>query len=386
MVNTQSNTGHLHLWNRNFWLMVIANLLLSVSVTMLIPTLPQWLLLSEGLTSAETGCVMGIFAVGLYLPGVFCSYLVQHYRRNLVCVWSVLALAVTIVLPSFVNLKGALLLITVIRLIQGMAFGLAQMVLASTLVIDTCDSVRRTEANHSVTWFGRFALSVGPLAGILVYKWAGFEWVSWVSAVCCLVTVLLILSVHFPFRVPADSIHLFSLDRFILTSGWPLMAILFLFTFSVGLLLSLPLDEHFYGLLMIGFLLALLAQRFVFPNAELKSEIVSGMVLVGASILIRLTSPSSILFSPLLGFGMGVVGARILLFFVKLSHHCQRGTSQSTFILGWESGLAMGIGAGFYLFADDPKSMLYTALGIIVLTLACYVMVIHKWLMVHKNR
>lgn len=386
MVNTQSNTGHLHLWNRNFWLMVIANLLLSVSVTMLIPTLPQWLLLSEGLTSAETGCVMGIFAVGLYLPGVFCSYLVQHYRRNLVCVWSVLALAVTIVLPSFVNLKGALLLITVIRLIQGMAFGLAQMVLASTLVIDTCDSVRRTEANHSATWFGRFALSVGPLAGILVYKWAGFEWVSWVSAVCCLVTVLLILSVHFPFRVPADSIHLFSLDRFILTSGWPLMAILFLFTFSVGLLLSLPLDEHFYGLLMIGFLLALLAQRFVFPNAELKSEIVSGMILVGASILIRLTSPSSILFSPLLGFGMGVVGARILLFFVKLSHHCQRGTSQSTFILGWESGLAMGIGAGFYLFADDPKSMLYTALGIIVLTLACYVMVIHKWFMVHKNR
>jgi len=137
---------------------------------------------------------------------------------------------------------------------------------------------------------------------------------------------------------------------------------------------------------MIGFLLALLAQRFVFPNAELKSEIVSGMILVGASILIRLTSPSSILFSPLLGFGMGVVGARILLFFVKLSHHCQRGTSQSTFILGWESGLAMGIGAGFYLFADDPKSMLYTALGIIVLTLACYVMVIHKWFMVHKNR
>lgn len=329
---------------------------------------------------------MGAFALGLFLLGPFCSYLVQRYRRNMVCVTAIAFLAASIVLPLYLGGRGCWQTISLWRLLQGAAFGLAQMVLSSTLVIDTCESFRRTEANHSATWFGRFALSIGPLAGILLARALGFEWVVWGAAGCCVLSAVLILMVHFPFRVPSDGFHLLSLDRFLLTSGWPLLLFLFVFTGAVGLLLSLSFTEHFYGMLMVGFWFSLLAQRYAFPNADLKSEVVTGLILAGTSVLILLTSPHSLLFSPMLGFGIGMVGSRFLLFFIKLSHHCQRGTSQSTFMLGWESGLAIGVAAGYWCFDNDASALGYTSLSLIVVLLSIYVLFLHGWFLLHRTR
>ena len=138
-MNTQNTTVHIRLWHREFWLMAIANLLLSMSVTMLIPTLPLWMTQALHFSTDEVGLLMGAFAVGLFLPGVFCSYLVQQRRRNLVFVWCVLLLGVSMVLPMLsLSVLNQPWVIGVWRLAQGALFGLAQMVLTSTLIIDTC--------------------------------------------------------------------------------------------------------------------------------------------------------------------------------------------------------------------------------------------------------
>lgn len=380
--------------------MAIANLVLSMAVTMLIPTLPIWLKESAQLNHQQVGLVMGSFALGLFLPGPFCSYLVQHYRRNMVFMVSVLILAVSMTLPLFrLSVQHVFPAILAWRILQGAAFGLAQMVLSSTLIIDTCESHQRTEANHSATWFGRFALSIGPMAALLLMQLSAIIKPSsipfssmatlnvfFLALVCCVVAIVLVACIHFPFRVPEDNVHLLSLDRFFLTSGWSLFINLFLVTLAVGLLMSLPVTVEAYGMVMLGFLLALLAQRFVFQDAELKSEVVSGLLLIGASLIILLTSRYSPLTTPLLGLGVGLVGGRFLLFFIKLSRHCQRGTSQSTFMLGWESGLAVGVGTGYYFFSGRTMEMLFVALVLDVLALLMYISWTHRWFLNHKNR
>lgn len=380
--------------------MAIANLVLSMAVTMLIPTLPIWLKESAQLNHQQVGLVMGSFALGLFLPGAFCSYLVQHYRRNMVFLVSVIILAVSMTLPLFrLSVQHVFPAILAWRILQGAAFGLAQMVLSSTLIIDTCESHQRTEANHSATWFGRFALSIGPMAALLLMQLSAIIKPSsipfssmatlnvfFLALVCCVVAIVLVACIHFPFRVPEDNVHLLSLDRFFLTSGWSLFINLFLVTLAVGLLMSLPVTVEAYGMVMLGFLLALLAQRFVFQDAELKSEVVSGLLLIGASLIILLTSRYSPLTTPLLGLGVGLVGGRFLLFFIKLSRHCQRGTSQSTFMLGWESGLAIGVGMGYYFFSGRTQEMLFVTLILDVLALLMYISWTHRWFLNHKNR
>ena len=391
-MNTQNTPVHIRLWHHDFWRMAFANLMLTMSVYMLIPTFPVWLMSSQHLSLTETGWVMGAVGVGLFLFGGFTSYLVQRFRRNMVCIWSVLLMIVCLgmfyYLDGSQNETGNLTLLLVLRVLFGAAFGLAQMVLASTLIIDTSESFQRTEANHAASWFARFSLSLGPMTALLIGPMLGFPVVLLVAAGCALLTVILILLVHFPFRAPEEHVRNISLDRFFLPHGFVLFVNLLLVTLAAGLVLSLPLSLQFYSMMMMGFLTAILAQRFVFREAELKSEVVSGLVLAIAALLMSLTRSQAVVgyVSPLfMGFSLGIIGSRFLLFFIKLSRHCQRGTSQSTYMLGWESGLAFGLGLGYTVCQSDRQQVLFFALGLVVAALILY-QYTHRWFLNHKNR
>ena len=85
----------MRLWNKRFWMLAMANLLLVMSSYMLLPAISlrmaEW-----GYTQSQTACVSGIFFVGMYLFGSLSGYLVQRYRRkNVFCISTLLLLAVT---------------------------------------------------------------------------------------------------------------------------------------------------------------------------------------------------------------------------------------------------------------------------------------------------
>ena len=118
----------------------------------------------------------------------------------------------------------------------------------------------------------------------------------------------------------------------------------------------------------------------------MKSEIISGLLLMVAALLILLVAPQSPISPVLIGLSVGVIGARYLLFFIKLSRHCQRGTSQSTYFLGWETGLALGLALGYGVFYGQSESLLLTGVGLCVVALVVYHFFTHDWFMCNKNR
>ena len=392
-MNSQNTPVHIRLWHRDFWLMAMANLLLTMAVYVLIPVMPKWLLQTENLTLQETGMIMGAFGVGIFLFGYLTSWLVQRFRRNIACIWAILLMAAMLGWLYYLDLQKSQFfdfpILLVQRLALGAAFGVAQMILSSTLIIDTCESFQRTEANHSASWFSRFALSLGPLTGIIVDRLSGFSTVLLVAIGCSLVAIIFIMLVHFPFRTPEENVRVVSLDRFFLPQGWPLIINLMVVTFVVGLLLSMTTSELFYVMVMVGFFVALLAQRFMFRDADLESEVITGLVLTGVALLMMLTRQQTIVSfaAPMfIGFGLGIIGSRFLLFFIKLSRHCQRGTAQSTFFLSWESGLALGIGLGYGLLEQQSGPVLQVALVTTAAVLLFYHFFTHGWYITHKNR
>ena len=391
-MNSQSTPVHIRLWHKDFWLMAIANFLLAMTVYMLVPTMPRWLMDAQQFSAQDAGIAMAAFGVGLFALGAFISYMVQHYRRNLVCIFAVLVEALLITALYYIDglhMRVAdPMVVFVQRFAQGAVFGLAQMVLTSTLIIDTSESFQRTEANHSAAWFSRFALSMGPMAGLLIGRIAGFHYVLLATMACAMAVVVLVLLVNFPFRAPQDDIPTVSLDRFFLPHGFPLFVNLQLVTLAVGIILSVVMIEQFYSMMMVGFAVAILSQRFVFKNAELKSEVVTGLILMGVALLMMITRhlPIVMYAAPLfIGMGVGLIGSRFLLFFIKLSRHCQRGTSQSTFLLGWESGIAWGVGAGVAIFQGNVTAALIAALALVIAALAMYHFT-HNWFTNNKNR
>lgn len=391
-MDTQNIPVHVRLWNKRFWMLAMANLLLVMSSYMLLPTIPlrmaEW-----GYTQSQTAYVSGIFFVGMYLFGSLSGYLVQRYRRkNVFCISTLLLLAVTGIFYYLNTLSDDTLdytLLILLRFLQGAFYGLSQLVLLSTLIIDTVEAVHRTEANHAATWFGRFALALGPLTGILAYRHAQFGSVLVLSCACLTLSFVFVGLVRFPFRMPSEDLHCFSFDRFLLKGSRWLFLNIMLVTSVAGLLLTIEHTPHFYGFVMLGFLVAILAERFAFADADLRSEATAGMIAMGIAILLLITNSQKSVgyIAPvLIGFGIGITGSRFLLFFIKLSRHCQRGTSQSTYLLAWETGIGAGMTVSFGLLGCSQIPVLWVCLGLLAAALILYVTFVHGWYMAHKNR
>jgi len=390
----QDTPIHISLWHRDFWLIAVGNMFLTMSAYMLLPFFPVWMTQEGGFSMQEAGWAMGIYGVGIFLLGWFCAYWVQHYRRNHVFLLSgllfVLTLFATHEVLFAVGKPVTLSVLMLLRLLTGMFFGLSKMVLGSTLLTDTSESSQRTEADYSSAWFGRFALSLGPLAGLLCFGHGGFSAVLQGAMGFGVAGVALVMLMKFPFRSPDETAHLFSSDRFFLTEGMPLFLNLTLSAVAIGLLLCLPPSLESCAMLMVGFLLAILSQQFVFPHADLRSEIPTGLLLMGTSLLLMLVredEPVVAWAAPLLtGTGFGLVSSRFLLFFVKLSRHCRRGTSHSTYILSVELGLAVGLAAGYALLGCHRERLLMAALAVTVAAFLLYHLFTHGWYLRNKNR
>ena len=359
---------------------------------MLIPILPVWMLGSAGFSQQAVGIVMGVYGIGLFLLGGFCNWLVQRYRRNRVCLWAIVLVFLALLGCWLVErelhqswLQYRVLLF--LRLVLGAGFGLVQMILSSTLIIDKSESFQRTEANHASAWFGRFALSLGPMLSI-VFARTTFSPIL-ASAALALAAYILLATVKFPFRTPDDGVKKISGDRFFLPVAKWLFLNLFLICLSVGILMSTQFTAMFYAMVMVGFAIALLAERFAFVDADLKSQVVAGSILIAAALVMILTRKQMIVnyISPVfVGLGIGLIGSRFLLFFIKLSKHCQRGTAVSTYMLGWESGLAAGLFVGYFFFAEGLHLALSASLVCLILAFGLYVAFTHQWYIRKKNR
>jgi Sugar phosphate permease len=391
-MDTQNIPVHVRLWNKHFWLLAMANLLLVMSSYMLVATIPLRMEV-RGYSILQIALVMGMFFVGIYLFGSLSGYLVQRYRRKNVFNLSILLLlAVTGVLYYLSSLpynSFDYMLLVGLRFMQGAFYGLSQLVLLSTLIIDTVEAVHRTEANHAATWFGRFALSLGPLAGIYVYQSMNFGSVLILSCICLLVAFVFVNLIRFPFRMPSEDYSRFSFDRFLLKGSHWLFVNVVLVTSVVGVLLSIEHTPRFYGMMMLGFVIAILAERFVFADADLRSEATTGMIVIGIAVLLMITRRQesvSYIVPILIGFGVGLIGSRFLLFFIKMSDHCQRGTSQSTFLLAWETGIGIGLVLSYGLFHLEQPLVLWVCLGILAASLILYDTFIHSWYIKHKHR
>ena len=390
-MDTQNTSLDVSSWNRSFWMLSLSGLLLMMSVYVMVASMPPYLSW-HGMDDASVALVMGVYGLALFVPGCFCSYLVERYRRGRVCRVAMLGAAFSAALLYYLefscHVHVELWMLVGARILQGVCVSLAAMVLLSTLVVDVCSSFLRTASGHVAAWFVRFALSLGPLSGLLVYGLLGYAYTLALSAVLALVAWALVGTVSFPFKAPLDSVRVVSLDRFFLPQGFPLFVNVLLVAATVGLMVSFPHTPVFWAMTGVGLLAALLAERFVFVNAELKSEVISGLILLFSSILIVLTSHQLLALSyvspAMLGFAVGIIGRRFLLYYVKLAHHCQRGTSQSSFFLAWESGLTLGLVLGLAVVPRDY--IMLTCLALVVVSFLLYHLLVHSWYMKHKSR
>ena len=353
------------LWTVHFMRICIANLLLFVSLYMLFPVLSVEMADRLGVPVAQTGIIFLFFTLGMFLVGPFHAYLVDAYKRKTVCVLSLALMVAAMAGYAFGTGMAELLLLSTV---QGAAFGIATMA-GITLAIDVTNSTLRSAGNVSFSRLARFGMILGIILGVWLYKSYSFLNLLSVSVIIGAVGILVAMGVYVPFRAPIVT-RLFSFDRFLLLRGWipALNAILVMFipglliplvphsSFNDSVFGNMEIPIPFFAGVGVGYLLSLFLARLL----SMKERILRlGIIGIGLEILALFLLNTVPVFIPsvLLGIGLGLVMPEFLVMFVKLSHHCQRGTANTTCLLASEAGVSLGIAAACCLDADISRML-----------------------------
>ncbi len=359
------------LWTIHFMRVCVANLLLFISLYVLFPVLPIEMAEHLGVSVAKTGLIFLFFTLGMFFIGPFHAYIVDAYKRKHVCMFSFALIIASAVGYNFVTNLTELILLSAV---QGVAFGIATTA-GITLAIDVTNTALRSAGNINFSWLARLGMIIGIALGVWLYQYYSFNNLLTVSVICGAVGILLIAGVYVPFRAPIVT-KLYSCDRFLLLRGWPLALNLILVSFVSGLLIPLVhpfLNDFmladwgayipFFAGVGIGYLLSLLFVRIFVLGENALRAVVLGILLQLISISLLSGGYPVVLSSILLGLGLGLIMPEFLVMFVKLSHHCQRGTANTTHLLAAEIGLSLGVAVACHFDLQTDRMLLIAQLA-----------------------
>lgn len=384
------------LWTLHFMRICLANLLLFISLYMLYPVLPAVMADRLGVSVSQTGAVFLPFALAMFVVGPFYSYLVDAYKRKYVCAYSLGLMLAATAGYAFVDTMTQLY---VLAIVQGAAFGIATTA-GITLGIDITNSSIRSAGNVVFSWAARLGMIVGVALGIWLIQAYGFRMLLYVSIAIGVMSIFFVSRVYVPFRAPIG-VGMCSIDRFLLLRGWVPALNMVLIALVPGMLLPVwtgntgeivlgGIQMPFFAMIGAGFLLSLLLVKLVFRKEnKMWLQIVAGLSIIVLAVLWLIHSNGTGLLpvSVLLGIGLGLVTPEFLLIFVKLSHHCQRGTANTTHLLAWEVGVSLGIAlmCHFSVFAS-PETAYQACLFSSVISLIFFVLITYPYFKRKKVR
>lgn len=377
--------GRGNLWNRNFSFLVAANLLLHAAVYMLFPVFHHWMTRQWHCSDLYAGGVTAVFGISLFLPGLFNNYLVDAYKRQAVCVRSILVLALISLSYPYVEHFQT---IWFLWMIQGAAFAIVLMATGSTLVIDVTPSQKRNQANTSFTWAGIFGMMVGLTGGYHAEFLLTFPQLTYCSALLSVGAILLISMVSVSFRAPLE-LPLLSFDRFILFRslgpGLNMMAV----PFVLGMVFGTIYDSFFYLCIGGGFICFLFLKATTAVRADGRLLVALGQLLTGAGLSVLYFSDAGIhLWGAgfLIGFGAAASISQFLFVMIQLPLHCERGTGYHTYQLLWELGILLGVMSGKWVIASPSGNPFLVALSVCMLGLLVYQTRIHRYYRRHMEQ
>ena len=370
------------LWNRNFSLLIAANILLYIAVYMLFPLIHRWMIQAWSCSELQAAGVTAVFGIALFLPGAFNNYLVDTFSRKNVCTRSIMLLALVGILYPYVS---SVEMVVLLRILQGALFGIVLMATGSTLAIDVTPSNNRNAANRVFTW----SSIVGMLSGIIIGIEGGIISVLirllYFSAFLCAVAIVLVSMVTVCFRAPLD-LPLCSFDRFILfrtlLPGINMMTV----PMVLGMLFIMISNAFFYLCIGSGFLIYLLVRQVFTRPMNGRIQIFIGQLFTGAGLMLLCNADTGeYLYGAglLVGIGVGFSIGQFLRMMILLPLHCERGTGYHTYQLLWETGVMLGIWISQYVRQAGNNNPYQVALGICVIGFLLYQVYIHRYFTKH---
>lgn len=370
------------LWSLSYLNVCIANFLMACSFNLLMPSIPLYVTEQMGVSQSKTGIVLASYAIALMFVRPFSGYIVDIYSRK-----KILLVAFTCYVFIFFGYFYAttILLFVLVRFMHGITWGLST-VSSSTLAIDVVPSERRAEGIGYYGTFMNVAMAIGPFIAIHIYNHYGFDVLLWCAIFMGILGVGAVAMIKAPVRPRVEREKL-SLDRFFLLKGWPIFLNQLLPCFAWGTIgpfvaqygkqIEIPNAGIFFLFWAGGIIASRVFAGKLVDKGKIHEVNIIAMAIVTISFLVFATIHNVVAFCTaglFIGVGFGMMFPALQTLYINLAENNQRGTANSTYLIGFDLGLALGMLVGGYISGSFSFEMLF-----LVASAMCFVSIIIYW-------
>ena len=339
------------LWTLSYINVCIANFLMACSFNLLMPTIPLYITQEMGVAQSRSGIVLASYAIALLFVRPFSGYMVDLFSRK-----KILLISFTCYVLIFFGYfyVSTILIFIIVRFMHGITWGLST-VSSSTLAIDVVPTERRAEGIGFYGTFMNVAMAIGPFIAIHIYDTYGFHRLLWCAIVMGILGILAVSFIKVPVRPPVERQKI-SLDRFFLVKSWPIFLNQLLPTFAwgtigpfvaqYGKLINIPNAGIFFLFWASGIIVSRIFSGKLVDKGKIHLVNVAAMTIVGISFatFALLHDVYAFCISGLfIGVGFGMMFPALQTLYINLAENNRRGTANSTYLVGFDLGLALGM-------------------------------------------
>ncbi|MDH6353957.1 MFS family permease [Dysgonomonas sp. PH5-45] len=396
------------LWTTGYINVCIANFLMACSFNLLMPSIPLYITEQLGVPQTRTGVVLASYAIAIMIIRPFSGYIVDMFSRKKVLLVSFVCYVLIFLGYFNATTEGAYKIIGLlsgaswdfyavtlgmfiaVRFLHGLAWGMST-VSSSTLAIDVVPSERRAEGIGYYGTFTNVAMAIGPFIAIHIYQHYGFSTLLWYAIGMGVLGIIAVSLIKAPVKPPVEKEKL-SFDRFFLLPAWPIFLNQLLpcfawgtigpFVAQYGKMVNVDNPGIFFLFWAGGIIVSRVFAGKLVDRGHIHLVNLSSMAIVSASFLSFALIHNIVAFcisGLFIGIGFGMMFPALQTLYINMAENNQRGTANSTYLVGFDLGLALGMLLGGYvsgLFSFESLYLISSA--VCLLSVALYWVVSRK--------
>lgn len=351
---------------------------MACSFNLLMPSIPLYITEVLNVPQTKTGIVLASYAIAIMLIRPFSGYIVDMFPRKRVLLLSfscyvliffgyfnstaegIYGLCKSLLNVSWDFYTMILILFILVRFLHGIAWGMST-VTSSTLAIDVVPSERRAEGIGYYGTFMNVAMAIGPFIAIHIYHNYGFSNLLWCAIGMGMLGILAVWLIKAPMKASVEKEKL-SFDRFFLLPAWPIFLNQLLPCFAWGTIgpfvaqYGKTINIENPGIFFLFWAGGIIASRIFAGKLVDKGYIhlvtASAMLIVSISFFCFALIHNIIAFCAsglFIGIGFGMMFPALQTLYINMAPNNKRGTANSTYLVGFDLGLALGMLVGGYI-------------------------------------
>jgi MFS family permease len=212
------------LWSRDFIVIWVATLFISIAYFVLITTLTVYVIDEFHASESQAGLAAGIYIIGTLFARLVLGKYIDMLGRKKLLYYGLLFFLLSMILYFFIDY---LILFHILRFVHGAAYGVAHTVLA-TIINDIIPDKRRGEGTGYYLLSFTLGTAIGPFLGGIILEHSDHSLVFMVCTVFSIVSFIICLFLKIPETkelINSESINGFRWKDFFEKSAVPISII-----------------------------------------------------------------------------------------------------------------------------------------------------------------